>query len=121
MFKVIWGLKRRSELSAEEFRHHFETYHAPLAEKHFGHLMLAYRRNYINAVDGAGAALASAESPFAFDCLSEWAMKDEQAFREIQAILSRPEVAREMGEDSAKFIDGSSTLIVTTEAVERNP
>ena len=60
--KVIVMLKRKPGLSPEEFRHKYETGHAPLAVKLFGHLWTEYRRNYLGAansfVDVKGAPVA---------------------------------------------------------------
>lgn len=117
MFKVIWALKRKPGLSAEEFRRHFETSHARLAEKHFGHLMVEYRRNYVSAVGGPGVPADGSAGSFGFDCLSEWTMASEAVYREIQEILAIPEVGRTIGEDSRKFIDNASTVVFTTQMV----
>lgn len=114
MFKVIWALKRKPGLTAEEFRRHFETSHAPLAEKHFGHLLVDYRRNYVSEVSGPGAG---SQGAFDFDCLSEWTLADEAAYGEILAILAVPEVGRAIGEDSQKFIDNPATVLFTTSVV----
>jgi len=47
MDRVFVLLKRRKDLSFEQFREHYESSHAKLGEKYFGHLFASYRRNYI--------------------------------------------------------------------------
>lgn len=93
MYKVMWLLKRKSGISHEEFRNHFESEHVPLAMKHIGHLMIEYHRNYVNGamgrlgVDERGESIYGAMD-WGWDMISEWILADEQSFRKIQAIMT---------------------------------
>ncbi len=61
MYKIFWLLKRKPGISHEQFRHHYETSHAVLGQKYFGHLILSYKRNYDVAKQAGqeGAFMAS--------------------------------------------------------------
>jgi hypothetical protein len=118
VFKVIWALKRKAGLTPEEFRRHFETSHALLAERHFGHLLVEYRRNYVSQVGGPGMGQGELANALGFDCFSEWTMANEGVYGEIQTILSDPAVGGPIAEDSQKFIDNAATVVFTTAMVE---
>ena len=82
MFKVIWLLKAMPGVSHSAFREWYETSHAVISEKYFGHLLLVYRRNYPASVSGT--------PQFDYDCITEWVMESEAAFDEIMAIFNDP-------------------------------
>jgi hypothetical protein len=54
MYKVIHLIKRKSHLTHEQFREHFERSPAAMALKYCGHLFSEYRRNYVHVVMGGG-------------------------------------------------------------------
>jgi hypothetical protein len=116
MFKVMWLMKRKPELTHEQFREHFERSHAPMAQKYVGHLYSEYRRNYMSEVwcGGDPRREGSGYGPreWAWDLVSEWIMPDEAAFNEILRIMESPEIRKEFEEDEDRFIDRSATVMV---------
>ena len=107
MIKVVAILKRKKGLSFEQFRDHYETSHAMLAKKHFGHLFSDYRRNYlpsapsITASDPAAAAAGSA----APDVVTEICFRDEKAFAEFGRLFGDPATQKIFTDDEERFLD----------------
>src|SRR5579864_4051951 len=104
MYKVIHLVKRKSHLTHEQFREHFERSHAAMALKFCGHLFSEYRRNYVNVVLGGGDPRVEGsgfgEMEFDWDLLSEWIMPDEESFNEVQRLMvESPEMQRLFLED----------------------
>jgi len=112
MFKVIWLLKRKPGITHEQFRHHYETSHAVLGQKYFGHLILSYKRNYDEAKQAGNdtAFLASRQSEY--DCVTEWIMESEAAFQECMALMANPRIGPVFLEDETHFLDSAATRLV---------
>src|ERR1700733_14795841 len=105
MDRILLLLKRKPGLTFDEFQHHYETSHALLGERFFGHLFKSYRRNYIP--DGTRFANASAPLENAYDCITELIFKDAKGSEEFNRIASNPEVRRTLMEDEERFLDRS--------------
>ena len=79
MFKVLWLLKRKTGITLEQFRDHYENSHAILAQKYLGHLLVEYKRNYKTGTAGGGVPTdphgnALAIQEWEYDCVAEWVM-----------------------------------------------
>lgn len=118
MFKLIWAVRRKPGLTFEEFRHHFETSHALLAQKYIGAHLVEYRRNYVQQVGAPAGPAGDLAARYGFDCLSEWTMADETAYAGIQQVLADPAIGGEIAEDSRKFTDGRATVVFTCTMVD---
>ena len=102
MERVFVLLKRRKDLSFEQFRQHYESSHAKLGEKYFGHLFASYHRNYIPA----GTRLSDGgQVENAYDCLTELVFRDADGYAELKRIAGDPEVRRTLIEDEERFLD----------------
>lgn len=116
--KAIVLLKRRSDITHEQFRHHYETVHAELAHKYLGHLFLDYRRNYPKLVE-YGAR--SSDTPTAFqspyDAITELRYRDRAAFEEAQRIMSDPVIGKIFEEDEKNFMDRAEFRVFTCDEV----
>lgn len=127
MFKVLWMLKPADGVSRQEFRDWYESSHAPLAERHFGHLLLEYRRNYVDEVVGAvpsdyvagiedapnESAVAQARA-FDFAVVAEWVMADEGVFDEIMSVFADPEIGPIFRADSEGTMHPDTVLVKVT-------
>ena len=102
MDRVFVLLKRKPGMSFEAFRTHYESSHAKLGEKYFGHLFASYRRNYIP--EGRRFEDGSVGDN-AYDCLTELVFRDSGGYEELRRIASDPEIHRILKEDEAKFLD----------------
>ena len=116
MYKVLWFIKRKKELTHDQFREHFERSHAPMALKYCGHLFTEYRRNYVNQVMSGGdsrkAGSGYGPREWEWDLISEWVLPNEQALTEIYRIMEAPEQRKEFEEDEDRFIDRTATVMV---------
>lgn len=108
MFKLMIFIKRRPDLTLEQFREHYETAHVPLSLDNLP-LMLRHARNYIRPAKG------EAEPPF--DCVTECWFEDKAAAKataELIASKLRPLIEA----DEARFMDrGSITHRIVEEHV----
>ncbi|MGB8363832.1 MAG: EthD domain-containing protein [Rhizomicrobium sp.] len=116
MYKVMFLLKRKSHMTHEQFREHFERSHAPMAQKYCGHLFSEYRRSYMNVVwtGGDSRKEGSGYGPreWEWDLLSEWILPSEENFHEIQRIMESPGIKHLFEEDEDRFIDRDATVMI---------
>src|SRR5690349_8014228 len=105
MDRIFILLKRKPGISFEQFREHYETSHALLGEKFFGHLLKSYRRNYTPAGTRFSDHGSAAEN--AYDCITELVFKDGNGSEELSRIASDPVVRRILTEDEERFLDRS--------------
>jgi uncharacterized protein (TIGR02118 family) len=102
MIKVIVLIKKRSDITTEQFRHHYETIHAPLIDQLLP-FYATYRRNYVDGPVRGG--------PHELDCdvftELEFASADDHAA--WLAALARPEVVAQIRADEANFLDSAAT------------
>ena len=119
MYKVVWLMKRKPELTHEQFRDHFERSHAPMALKYAGHLYKEYRRNYASQVWTGGDPRQESGGygprDWEWDLMSEWITETEADFQEILRIMETPEIKKEFQEDEDRFIDRSATMMIPFE------
>jgi EthD domain len=102
MIKVIVQISKRHDLTAEQFRHHYETVHAPLVTRLLPYY-LAYRRNYIEGLARGGTLQADC------DVFTELEFSTEADYDAWLAELSRPEVIAQIRADEANFIEAGRT------------
>lgn len=117
MIRIMWLLRRKPGVSFEQFREHYENSHAVLGETYLGHLLLAYRRNYILPSEsaGGGSAVMSkmlASKAWDYDCITEWDLADEAAFEQVVATLSDPAIGTLFHDDEEHFLDRTSVRLI---------
>ncbi|API60837.1 hypothetical protein BSL82_17395 [Tardibacter chloracetimidivorans] len=112
--KMIMLIKRKSGLTPEEFKKHYEAYHSKLGQKFFGHLMTSYKRNYV-ALSRQGIGSATRTVEWGYDCITEFIYPNMAARMEVVRLAKVPEIARELREDEAKFADGPATIMMRCE------
>lgn len=121
MIRIQWLLRRKPGISFEQFRDHYETSHAVLGEKYLGHLMVAYRRHYVQPPAAGKSPLLHnvlAAKAWDYDCLAEWELADEAAFEQVVATLSDPEIGAIFHADEEHFLDRSSVRLVRCDTRE---
>lgn len=111
MLKVFSFLKKRSDLSLEQFRDHYETQHAPLICS-LAPPPLVYRRNYLDRSDELGLPHGA---PIGFDVVTEQVFADEAAFRSWVTELSSPGKGELVREDEARFLDHAHYFAYTVD------
>ncbi len=96
MRKRISLKTRRSGLSPEAFRDHYESRHVPLGLEHVDRFQWRrYVRNYVVATIG---------SPVAFDGYAEFWVDDDADDEGLARFIASPEFAR-LDEDDRRFLD----------------
>ena len=110
-FKVIALLKRRADLTREQFIDYYENRHAPLIlEVTPG--IIAYRRNF---ADFEGAYVFPEAAPFDFDVVTELWYEDRAAYDHAMAVTATPEVWSRIEADEMNFLDRGKTRLFVVE------
>jgi uncharacterized protein (TIGR02118 family) len=119
MIKLTYCVRRRSDLSAEDFRAYWLRQHGPLVKKHASALRA---RRYVQShtLDSDANALLrqSRGAAAAFDGITEvwW-----DGLEDFSAALENPEgqqAAEQLLEDEGRFIDLSASSVFLTEEHE---
>ena len=111
---LIGLFKKRPDLTAEEFRHYYETRHAPFNLEHFAHLFTGYSRSYVAEDHGPGSVPVEAITRIEFaDAASMQAMFTISA--------STPGHRQAVVDDEAQFMDRSGTHLLLTSDDVRTP
>jgi hypothetical protein len=116
--KKIVMVKRRPDLTPEQFRDGYENSHSRIAVELFGHLWLEYRRNYVTtgySFEPGAHGTGGGADELGFDAVSEFVLRDEAALEEMGRI-SAAHYAR-IKEDEARWFDQSRCWIVGCETV----
>ena len=107
MIKLVFSLRRRPEMTREEFQAYWRDQHAPLVSRHAGALRLRrYVQTHARSSDVAAAQSAARGSePDVYDGQAElwWDSLDD-----VIAAVSTPagqQAAVELLEDERRFID----------------
>jgi SnoaL-like domain/EthD domain len=109
MLKVVALMKRKPELSRNEFIAYYETRHVPLIQRLLPEI-IDYRRNYVDT---------SVTVPFAavpdFDVISEIWFKDRASYNSFLTRCADPELAALVAEDEEHVFDRSATRLFAVE------
>lgn len=108
MTKSIALLRRRADLSRQQFIDYYERRHAPLILSLLPGIV-EYRRNFA-LFDGAYVNPGAA--PFDFDVVTELWFADYDA---AMAVAVLPDVAARIAADEANFLDRSATRMFVVE------
>jgi uncharacterized protein (TIGR02118 family) len=108
--KVMVLISAKPGISAAQFRHHYETVHAPLALRLLP-MIKEYRRNFFDrsVADRPGTI------PIDFDVITELVFASEADYEAFTRRVAEPEVRRQIRADEANFLDSDKTrrLVVT--------
>lgn len=113
-YKILLFMKRRADLSVEEFRDYYENHHVPLCRKYSSGVS-RYVRRYLNPQPhpetGPGDDLA-------FDVITELWFEDEATFKGTVKYLSAAVMPNEIIADEKRLFDRSSFRIATVTECE---
>jgi hypothetical protein len=101
MIKVVTTLKKRKEMSTENFRAYYEYSHRLIGEKYLNGYATRYIRRYLDPITDIEGNLSQPQ----FDVLLEIWFPDESTFVACSKRLKEPEVAREIVEDEERLFD----------------
>ncbi|MFV8816767.1 EthD domain-containing protein [Haliea sp. E17] len=108
-FKILLFMKRRSDISTEEFRDYYENHHAPLCMQ-YAQGITRYVRRYI---DPQPHPETGPGNDFPFDVITELWFDDEATFRGTLAYLSTSIMPDEVIEDEKNLFDRGSFRIAS--------
>lgn len=112
MWKILLFMKRRPDITVEQFREYYETRHAPLAEKYSSGVS-RYIRRYIDPQPHPETGEWS-DGP---DVITELWFEDEKVYRSTLSYISSSLMPDEIVEDEKNLFDRASFRIATV--VER--
>ncbi len=117
MIKLVYGLRRVSNMSREEFQKYWRESHAPLVKQRAATLGIK-RYVQVHTIDsGFDAALrgsrGSEEEPY--DGVAELWWESTESLASSTATDEGRKASRELLEDEAKFIDFSRSVIFVAE------
>ena len=116
MVKIVALVKRKQGLTSAQFRHHYEKYHAPMAQRMVGHLMTRYVRNYPQELIEYEPEDAVVDD--SYDAVTEFWFKDASGPGEMQRIFNMPDNNREILEDEERFQDRLKTRLLIVDVVD---
>lgn len=110
-FKVVAMLRRRADLTREQFIDYYETKHSRLILRLFPSITY-YRRNYTDFSD----AFASPDAaPFDFDVITEIGFSDRAGYDDMLVRSGNPEIRNEVSVDEQNFLDQAGTRMFVVE------
>jgi hypothetical protein len=116
--KLFVLLTRKDGLTTEQFRHHYETVHAPMAVRLFP-MVKDYRRNFI---DRDQVTLKPGASKPDFDVITELHFASEADYAAFLKRRSDPEIDAEVSADEDRLFNRSlNRRLVVTEKVSELP
>lgn len=115
MFKVLTFLKKRHDLSSQEFRKYYEEHHARLGKQVLGSDVRRYVRRYLTPFSATGdAALTGLD----YDVITETWFDSRETFESVMQRLNQPEIQSLIVEDEKKLFDRSRNYIMYVEEEE---
>lgn len=107
MVKTIALLRKRADLTRDEFIAYYENNHAPLMQRLLP-MIATYRRNY---VDLDGAYLFPDASPIDFDVITEITFASEADYAAFRERAADSAVAQAIAEDEENvFVRGATRM-----------
>ncbi|MCJ2186777.1 EthD domain-containing protein [Novosphingobium beihaiensis] len=107
-YKILLFMKRRPDISVEQFRDYYETQHAPLAEK-YSRGVKRYIRRYIDPQPHPETG-AFTDGP---DVITELWFDDEKIYRGTLAYITSSLMPEEIIADEKNLFDRFSFRIAT--------
>jgi uncharacterized protein (TIGR02118 family) len=113
LIKAIALIKRRPDISREQFARHYEEVHAPLALRYFRGWK-GYIRNHVVETLRGGEPV--------FDCISEFWFSDLQGIKDTVAFTAS-EAAEPIRDDELSFMDRANNVscMVSEEVILGDP
>ena len=111
MFKCMALLRKRADISREQFIDYYQNNHSVLIRSLLPGI-IDYRSNFL---DMEGAFLFPDAALIDFDVITEIWLPDHEAHQRFLARATDPEIARRLAEDEAMMCDGAATRMVLVE------
>ncbi|GLY38920.1 hypothetical protein Amsp01_049440 [Amycolatopsis sp. NBRC 101858] len=112
MIKIVAMLKRRPDLTLDDFSRYYEREHAPLFART---IPPAVDRAIVHYVQNHAVVLGDGRAEPPYDCVTEIGFADLAGMRLWSAFYNGPDGAV-LREDEERFMDTSKRVVVVTEA-----
>ena len=105
MVKIIMLIKRRPDLTREEFMDYYDNKHVPLMHKILSRGAAIHRRNFVipNVADIGAADNIDSSAANEYDVICEVFYEDRETAESVMRDFEDPEIRRLCEEDEAKF------------------
>ena len=115
MKKMLVMLKRKSGMSQEAFRHHYENVHAALGAQYFDGLLTDFHRYYPTALtpfpaDWRHLSPHMTTTPD-YDAIAVYTFRDEAALQEYFRKMHDPEIGDVLRTDEERFLDRAACRV----------
>jgi hypothetical protein len=107
MYKIVAMLKRKPELTHEQFKDYYETTHAKIGVPYLKPHCVKYIRRYLQAA--ASPMKPGPVKDAEYDCISELWFADEAAYKAFEASVADPEIVALLVADEQKFLDRANS------------
>ena len=112
MFKCMALLRKRADISREQFIDYYQNNHSVLIRSLLPGI-IDYRSNFL---DMEGAFLFPDAAPIDFDVITEIWLEDRAAYDRFIAASADPAIARQIAEDEEHLFErGASRMVVVEE------
>ena len=123
-YTVILFITRNSNLTSEEFKHHYENTHIPLVHSLVGSFWpKEFRRRYLARISRKGfGGPANPDRPLLtlrgstfdddYDCIAELSFTSEEMFHSFYKKIYERDVAAVLAKDEEKFLEPGKTRVV---------
>ena len=113
LIKAIALIKRRPDISREQFARHYEEVHAPLALRYFRDWKAYIRNHVVETLRGGEPA---------FDCISEFWYSDWKGIEDTVKFMASA-AAQPLRDDELSFMDtpGNVSFMVSEEVILGDP
>ncbi|MDG2060905.1 MAG: EthD domain-containing protein [SAR86 cluster bacterium] len=111
MPKLISLIKKKSQLSDEDFASYYETHHAPLIKNIFP-MLSRYERTFLPAssILFGEFSLGSEKEEKPYDVITELWFKDDSDLESFMAHAIKPDILEVIRNDEAKFLRSECTV-----------
>lgn len=118
--KLIMLFKRKTGLTSEQFREHYEKRHVPLALRLLP-FFKTYTRNYVrHDLNYLGNDPRLAKGGVEFDVVTEVLFASNDDYERMKAALADPSVLNEIVDDENRFMDRAASVVIFVDE-ERTP
>lgn len=114
MFKCVALLRRRQDLSREQFIDYYENHHSKLMHRLLPNI-LDYRRNYIDLNE---ALFFPKATELDFDVITELWFADRAAYDVFLAKANEPEIFQQMAADEENLFDRDYTRLFVVDETQ---
>ena len=116
MIKLVALLRKREDITREQFIAHYENSHVPLIMSYFEPYVVEYTRTYLDHEHPLSfCGLYGSSEPFPgtrYDVVTTQVFRDQQDLDDFYKAAAQPGVGEAIAADEAKFLDSRYNQII---------